>query len=171
MYKWFTHPSAVYAREFAYKAIEKLQYEVVRVEDDRIFIFFDVDALIDNTIKHHRLWGVDFVFMKVFENLKDSTSNDFRNALRVIINSLEKNLEAKITTIKFNQYKGGWKIIFPGSKRIVISLSQKENFIWKEAALVEHTYTDRNFELIDYDEHIPNKSEITGFPSSSLFDL
>lgn len=167
MYK----PSTVYAREFADKAIEKLQYEVVCVEEDRIFIFFDVDALIENTMKHHHLWGIDSVFTKVFENLKDSRSDGFRKALHVIINSLEKNLEAKITTIKFNQYKGGWKIKFPGSKRIVISFSQKENFIWKEAALVEYTHTDRHFELIDYDEHAPNKSEITGFPSSSLFDL
>lgn len=167
MYK----PSAVCAREFAYKAIEKLRYEVVRVEEDRIFIFFDVDAFIENTIKHHHLWGIDFVFMEVFENLNDSRSDFSQGILHVIIDSLEKNLEAKITTIKFNQYKGGWKIKFPGSRRIVISLSQKENFIWKEAALVEHTHTDRHFELINYDEHAPDKSEITGFPSSSLFDL
>lgn len=157
--------------EYAINILKKLKYELIHVEEDKIYITAD--------------WNLNPNYEFVISQIENN--DDSYRALKCILYNITKDLSEKfsvdITKIKKIAYGKDLPYGYLkdavvtginkelGSKRIV--LGQKINgFVWKEIAFVEN-YKKRppgcsggggliwkwgyDEELIDYEENIPEK--------------
>jgi hypothetical protein len=154
-------------------------YEIVRVEEDRIFIS-TIDDYYD-------------VFSQGYEEkakLPDFPSHgsppknpklgciveQLMNKLKADITLLEDPPESEMQVVGANGVKKNKiEICEKGSKRIIFG----NNKIWKEVVVFVRSSMGGGgvgggafyFCLIDYNEHIPNQDEITGVSNSFLFSI
>lgn len=156
--------------EYAVNVLKKLKYELIHVEEDKIYITTD--------------WNLNSDYKFVINQIE--SSDDSYRALKCILYNMVKDVSEKlavdITKIKKIAYGkdlpyGYLKDVVVtgiekklGSKRII--LGQRTNgFVWKEIAFVENYKKrppwcsggggliwrwDYDEELIDYDEIIPD---------------
>jgi len=156
----------------------KTAYEIVCIEEDRIFIVpcpvHDLENL---------LWNEE-QFLNYFSNdgysIQDRVCFPF---LDEVISQLQKTLGADVS--EFSKFYSSCKKDKTGNKRVIFGYKNRDRLVWKEVVLLIHRRNKhpqisgggliphcecRDYYLAIYKEHAPEQ-EITGFPSSSLFDL
>jgi hypothetical protein len=153
-------------------------YEIVCVEDDRIFI---VPCPVNDL--ENLLWEKDRFLDYFCYRHEYSISDRVRfPILYKFISQLQKKLGADVSEFsKISSCKNK-----KGNKRVIFGYKNRDRLVWQEVVLLFHRrnkhpgisgggglipYCEcQDYYLITYNEHIPEQ-EIAGFPSSSLFDL
>lgn len=151
-------------------------YEIVCVEEDRIFIVPCPVHDLENFLRREDLFDRGSYF--------PGMERTRFPRLEKIIEELQSNLSVEISKVNCGTYER--PISKMGSKRVVFGYKHGEKLLWNEVVLLGHTRNKHpgisgggglirgafceDLYLSDYHEHVP-KQEITGFPSSSLFNL
>jgi hypothetical protein len=156
-------------------------YEIVRIEEDKIFIVpcpvNDLENLLWDEISFKKYFCGGFY--RYGYSIYDRVSFP---SLEKIISQLQKKLGADVSEFsKIPSCKNK-----KGNKRVIFGYKDRDRLVWQEVVLLFH-YRNKHpgisgggglipyceccdYFLAPYNEHIPEQ-EITGFPSSSLFDL
>jgi hypothetical protein len=165
-------------------------YEIVRVEDDRIFIVpYPIDDI------ENFLWEKD-CFEDYFGNNGYSETDRVRfPKLETVMDQLKKNLGVDLTEMtrlsfgfSYNQknyFLNGSEENHKGYKKVIFGFKDGDTLIWKEVVILGHlrnrhprisgggglmkNQTCYDHYLIEYNEHTPKEEEINGVANSWLF--
>jgi hypothetical protein len=155
-------------------------YEIVCIEEDRIFIVpcpvHDLENLLRDKVSFQDYFCDSYRYgYSIYNRVSFPILDKF-------ISQLQKKLGANVSEFsKISSCKNK-----KGNKRVIFGYKDRDRLVWQEVVLLFH-YRNKHpgisgggglipyceccdYFLAPYNEHIPEQ-EITGFPSSYLFDI